>query len=336
MPARRRAASARAAGPAKRARATGTRKVRRPRKQSARQWFSKVVRPRMPSGMRRKPRRASRRLAPRSVLGPSFFSALGPWKSLVCPVPSLGNAVPLRTRTHQAFQVTSSVGALIHMTQSTQGIALTLINDHLGATSHGQMIPVFFQEVLDDKGPAFSRPSRKTLVLSNVSRTDSISGSVFALATPNPLEVTENGSYAKHLSPDSMVELLTLVQNAPNSKQFAAHQFAGAKQFSLGFASTAMGALYQENDYPASPGTNWTFARWAADAKLGATSSILIYIPATADTQSYEISCVCQEAGRYPANSLMGSLATQATPVPPAGFQAANAAQSSIAQLMSN
>lgn len=209
------------------------------------------------------------------------------------------------------------------MAFSTQGVALSQITVSDDAGRNGTVAQLVFDELVADN-PAEIRGSRKTLCLSTSTKHDSIAGALHICAVPQAIYVETDTGDASKFDAASVTTLKNIAQSSQNSKQFSSAEFLRPMAFNLGMASVVHGA----ERHVAAPTATPSAATLRGDLRLGGMSILLVYMPASATTQTFEIAVFEQLAAFYDAGTLLNSLAQNKPTRVPAGYQQANARQS--------
>lgn len=262
-----------------------------------------------------------------STITPDYFDARAKHAMCISPAPTLGNYTPINLIARESFTVTSTKGELLLLGLSTQGVALQRIEVNAGAANHGLVHKLEFSELLGDK-PQQMRGSRKTLVIGASTANQTIAGSVFACMTPNTVEIAAStvvGDEATHIGATSVTALVNIAMSSPDSKQMSTAQFVRNPAFSLGFSSYTVGSEYQDYNSAA-----WNIGQMISDLRLGAMSTLIIYMPPLSSIQNYDVAVHEQLAARYPANHLLNGLSRRGSHWVPQAFGAANSRQSTF------
>ena len=257
-----------------------------------------------------------------SVTSPSFFdarlAAANNWSCLT-GLPSLSNYSSINVMRSVPI-TTETVQLLIVVNFSYSGVAWHIMPT--SGANKGKLTPYTHIDFKAD-APLAVRGSRKTVSLQNVTQHDQLQGLVKVAVTSAPLSLEENASAADERITEASVDELTQLCEASNqARNISSASFVSGMAFHCALASVISAAEWQT--YSAAE----TAAQFVADSKVGASSSILILLPATeiGSEQVFNIQVNSQIACRYSAASLHNSNTKPGTP----GFSSSHSAANQL------
>lgn len=267
-----------------------------------------------------------RHIAPKFIMGPTFFDARIRWPTCISPQPSAGNYAGLYLKQIGDIPVpampgtpasTDQVGLLMILSFSTQGASLlhapvshVMANEDISVEKFSQLASDY---------PLSVKPSRKTLSLTLTTSSDNTAGLFYVASVVQPLAWLNSGA---KITAASLSELKDLAQSSPGSRQFSSKQMQDTLSFSLGFASVIGGSewsTYNDTNIGGTGTPTDAATRASSDSYFTRMSSIVIYMPCAAQAQTLSWAVSEQLAARYPATHLlMGTSRRFVQVVPPA------------------
>ena len=264
---------------------------------------------------------------PSNWIGSEVFDARKNWSTCLTAAPSLGSYTSVLTKERSKVGTgilsggTDTQSVLLLMSFSTWGcglVAIDVIRNAGGtayATGNGKCNFLEISQLVANQ-PQNIRHSRQTLSLIAETKADDVTGSIFAVMTPAPINIVAHASAAGSIDDASVTTLVNLAEASTNSKQYSADFFRQNKSISLGFSSLVSAQEWRDFSYKqvdgsafsaADAGQTQRVARLKNDLKLCASTSLLVYLPNYASMQDFMCCVTTQSCCRYEANNILSS-----------------------------